>query len=73
MVGACSTYGREQGYIQGLVGKREEEGPLGKPRRGLKDNTKMYLEQEWGHGLGLAHYRQRWRTLFNVVMNFWVL
>jgi hypothetical protein len=56
MVGACSTYGKQQRYIQGLVDKPEEDRPVGKPRRSLEDNIKMYLEEdEWGHGLGLVH------------------
>jgi len=50
MVVACSTYGRQQSCIQGLVGKPEEEGPLGKHRGRLEDNIKMYLEEEWGMG-----------------------
>jgi hypothetical protein len=72
MVGACSTYGRQQRRIQDLVGKPEEE-PLGKHTGRLEDNIKMYLEEEWGHGLGLAQYRERWRILVNVVRNFQLL
>jgi hypothetical protein len=59
--------------MQGLVGKTEEEGPLGKHRGRLEDNIKIYLEEEWGHVLGLAQYRERWRILLNVVRSCWVL
>jgi hypothetical protein len=35
-----------------LVGKPEGRRPLGRPRRGWEDNTKMDLrEVGWGHGL----------------------
>jgi hypothetical protein len=34
------------------VGKPEGSRPLGKPRRRLKDNIKMDLQEVgWGHGL----------------------
>jgi hypothetical protein len=56
-----------------LVGKTEEEGPLGKHRGRLEDNIKMYLEKEWGQGLGLAQYRERWRIFLNVARNCRVL
>jgi hypothetical protein len=44
MGGACGTCGREDRYIQDLVGKPEEKRPLGKPRRRWEDNIKMYFE-----------------------------
>jgi hypothetical protein len=58
-----------------LVGKPEGKRPQGKPRRRWECNTKMDL-QEVGCGgmdwIGLDKDRDRWRTLVNVVMKFWV-
>ena len=55
-----------------LVGKLEEERPLGRPMRRWEDNIKMDL-QELGCGgmdwIQLARDRDRWRALVNVVMN----
>jgi 3-oxoacyl-ACP reductase-like protein len=55
-----------------LVGKHEEKGPLGRPRRRWEDNIKMDL-MEVGCGvmawIGLAHDRDRRRELVNAVMN----
>ena len=56
-----------------LVGKPEEERPLGRPRRRWEDNIKMDLE-EVGKGCGdwmeLAKDRDSWRALASTVMNF---
>ena len=45
---------------------------MGRPRRGWEDSIKMGL-QEVGGGFGdwmeLAQYKDRWRTLVNMVMN----
>jgi hypothetical protein len=55
-----------------LVGKTEEKGPLGRPRRRWIDNIKMGLLEigvnvvDW---VGLAQDRYRWRALVNAVMN----
>ena len=50
MGGACSAYGGEERYIQGLVGKPEGKRPLGRHRRRWEDNFKMYLQEVgcWG-------------------------
>jgi hypothetical protein len=54
------------------VGKYEEKRPLGRPRRGWKNNIKMDL-QEVGCGgmdwIELAQDTDRWRALVNAVMN----
>jgi hypothetical protein len=48
----CGTYGGEERYIQGLMGKPEGRRPLGRPRRRWEDNIKMDLrEVGWEHGL----------------------
>ena len=55
-----------------LLGKPEGRSPLGRPRRRWVDNIRMDL-QEVGCGymdwIGLAQYRDRWRTLVSAVMN----
>jgi len=58
-----------------LVEKSEGKRPLGRPRRRWVDNIKMDL-QELGCGymdwIGLAHYRESWRTFVSAVMKFGV-
>ena len=49
---ACSTYGGQEGFIYGLMGKPEGRRPLGRAIRRWVDNIKMDLrEVGWGHGL----------------------
>jgi len=54
------------------VGKPERKRPLGRPRRGWEDNSKMDL-REMGCGginwIDLAQDRDKWRALVNAVMN----
>ena len=77
IVGAILTrpsvcYGICSGVYRVLVGKPEGKRPLGRPRRRWVDNIKMDL-QDVGCGhvdwIGLAHDRDRWRTLVRAVMN----
>ena len=62
-----------KGAYRVLVGKPGGKRPLGRPRRRWEDNIKMYL-QEVGCGgmdwIELTQYRDRWRALVSVVMNF---
>jgi hypothetical protein len=55
------------------VGKPEGKSPLGRPRSTWDNNIKLGL-QEMGLGtfdwIDLAQDRDRWRDLFNVVINF---
>jgi hypothetical protein len=71
---ACSMY-KEEGHIQGLVGKPERKRLLGRCRHRWEDNVKMDL-QEVGSGrmnwLKLAQDKDRWRALVNAVMNLHV-
>jgi hypothetical protein len=60
--------GEERGVYRVLVGKPEENRPLGKPRRRWEDNIRMDL-QEVGCGskdwIGLAQDTDRLRALVN--------
>ena len=70
--GACSTYGGEDRFIQGLVEKPEGKRSFGRSKRRWEDNIKMDL-QEVGCGgtdwIDPAQDKDRWRTLVNAVMN----
>jgi hypothetical protein len=64
--------GEERGVYRVLVGKPEGKRLLGGPRRRWVDNIRMDLQAvgcgyvDW---IGLAHDRDRWRTLVSAVMN----
>ena len=64
--------GEERVAYRVLVWKPEGRRPLGRPRCRWVDNIRMDL-QEVGCGymdwIGLAHDRDRWRTLLSAVMN----
>ena len=59
------------GVYRVLVGKPEGRRPLGRPRRRWADNIRTDLQEvgcvymDW---IGLAQYRDRWRTLLSAVM-----
>jgi hypothetical protein len=75
MVGACISDGKGRCVYRVLVGKPEGKSPLGRSTRRWEDNIKMDL-QEVGCGgmdwIELAQEWDSWRTLVNVVINFWV-
>jgi hypothetical protein len=70
--GHVARMGEEKGVYRVLVGKSKGERPMGRPRRRWMGNIKINL-QEVGCGyvdwIGLAQYRDRWRTLVSAVMN----
>jgi len=70
--GHVARMGEEKGVYSVLVGKLEGRKPLGRPRRRWVDNIRMDL-QVVGCGymnyIGMAQYRDRWRTLVSAVMN----
>ena len=67
--------GEERGVYRFLLGKPEGRRPLERPRRRWVDNIRMDLQEvrcgymDW---IGLAHDRDRWRTLVSAVMNLGV-
>ena len=64
--------GEEKGVYRVLLGKPGGRRTLGRPRRRWVDNIRMDLQEvscvymDW---IGLAHDRDRWRTLVSAVMN----
>ena len=70
--GHVARMGEERGVYRVLVGKPEGRRPLGRHRCRWVDNIRMDL-QEVGCGymdwIGLAQYRDSWRTLVSAVMN----
>jgi len=71
-VGHVARMGEFRGVYRVLVGKSEERRPLGRPRRRWLDNNRMDLQEvvcEFMDWIGLAHDRDRWRTLVSAVMN----
>ena len=74
-VGHVAHMGEMSGIYRVLVGKPEGTRPLGKPRHRWEDNIKMDLQEVECGGMDwieLAHDRDRWRALVNVVTNLWV-
>ena len=70
--GHVARMGEESWVYRVLVGKPEGKKPLGRLRLRWVDNIRMDLEEVGcGHvdWIGLAQYRDRWRTLVSAVMN----
>jgi len=71
---ACMV--EERGVYRVLVGKPEGRRPLGRPRCRWVDNIRMDLQEvrcgcmDW---IGLAHDKDRCRTVVSAIMNLGVL
>ena len=70
--GHVARMGEERRVYRVFLEKPEGRRPVGRPRCRWVDNIRMDL-REVGCGyldwIGLAQYRDRWRTLVSVVMN----
>jgi hypothetical protein len=74
-VGHAAQMGEKRNAYRILVGKPEGKRPLGRPRCRLVDNIKIDLRGiGWGgmDWTDLAHDRDQWRNLVNMVMNLQV-
>jgi hypothetical protein len=70
---ACGTHGEGRGVYRVLVGRPEEERPLGRPRRGWEDNIKIDLREigiDGSKWIRLVQNRVQWWAFVNTVMNF---
>jgi len=74
-VGHVARMGEMRDVYRVLVGNHEGKRPLGRPRRRWEYIIKKDL-QYMGCGsvdwIELTQHRDRWRSLLNAVMNFWV-
>jgi hypothetical protein len=64
--------GYKGGVYRTLVGRPDEQKPLGRPMHRWEDNIKMDLQEVgWGgtDWIYVGQVRCRWRTLVNAVMN----
>jgi hypothetical protein len=64
--------GERRGLYRILVGKPEGKKPLGRPSCRWEDNIKIYIQVVGFGGIDLIEVpqdRDRWRGLWNVVMN----
>jgi hypothetical protein len=55
-----------------FVGRPEEKGPLGSPRRRWENNIKMHLQEVGRRGvdwIALSQEMDRWRAIVNAAMN----
>jgi hypothetical protein len=72
MGGECSTNGEKRYAYRILVGKPEENRPLGRTRHRCEDIIRMDLREiQWGgmDGIDLAQDRDQWKALVITVMN----
>ena len=71
--GHVACMGEDRGVHRVLVGKPEEKGPLGRPKRRWEDNIKIDLQEVGGcrgDWMELAQDRDRWRALVGTVRDF---
>jgi hypothetical protein len=71
-VGRMTCMGNRTGGYRGLVGRPDGTRPLGRQRRRLDDNIKMYLQEVGWTSMDLidlAEDRERWWAVVNAVTN----
>jgi hypothetical protein len=64
--------GEMRGVYRVLVGKPDGKRPLGRPRRGWEDNSKIDFKEVGWEGVGwsyLAEGKDKWRAVVNAVLN----
>ena len=61
--------GKRRGVYRVLVGKSEDQRPLGRPRRRWVDNIKMDLREVGCEEIDWLELAQDWGKLVNAVMN----
>jgi hypothetical protein len=74
-MGRASSTNEKRNAYWTLTGKPEGKRPLGRPRRRWVDNTKIDFRVIGWIGMDLidmAHDRDQWRALVNMVMNLQV-
>jgi hypothetical protein len=74
---ACGMYGGEERCMQSFDGKPDGNRPLGRPGHRWEDNIKLDLRVTgWVRGsmdwIELVQDRDRWQTVVNTAMKFWV-
>jgi hypothetical protein len=70
--GHVARTGERRGVYRIMMGKPERKRPLGRRRRGWKNNIKMDLQVVGCGGMDwieLAEGRDRWLAVVNVAMN----
>jgi hypothetical protein len=70
--GTCGTHGGGKSVYRFLVGRPENNKPMGRPRRRREDNIKMELRETGVYGakwVRLTQDRVQLRDFVNTIMN----
>jgi hypothetical protein len=73
--GQVGRMGEGRGVYRILVGRAEDERPLGRPKRRWEDNIKMDLREigiDGANWIQVAQNRVQWRAFVNTVIDFGV-
>ena len=72
--GSCGMYGREESFIEDVMGKAERERPHWMPRHRWENNITMDLQEIAWRGMeciGMDQDVDSWLDILSVVMNLW--